>query len=167
MQTSAVALGNATFSDRITVNSGVLNQFIAIFYELFPNNHLSKPEKTLRLLLRNIVHASGKYYFCPSKKIVFEIDNGVLTGVYIRYRLTHHARKRLAERFNIVPYDPSEKDLEVKIALEIVLSKPLSQREKRYLNIGETNAYRFKNRVYVIKDNSIVTVIEAFKKKRQ
>lgn len=139
----------------IYISVGIVNQFIALFYEISPSEPaLSNPGKTLRRLLRKATKVSGNYYL--SDRWIFEIKDDILENIFVAPKLSHHSKQRLSERFNV-----SKPEMFLMVALAIVNGRILSQKERRGLHIGKhTTAVRFEDCIYILRERTLLTVFQ-------
>lgn len=135
--------------------SGLVNQFLSLYYQLHPNGINENPSKTLRQYLDRIEHLCEDYYLCENW--LFLIRNGEIEDISLVPTLSYHARQRFIERF------PSFNIRERRrhIALDIICGKELSKNERLRLGIkGDRRALQCQNRVYVIVEHTVVTCLD-------
>ncbi len=84
MNTNATQVngGNQDF----TILPLAINQFLEIFYRLYPKDNIKNPERTIKKLLRWATSLFENHYLF--QRYVFEIKDGVVVGVTMAFVLS-------------------------------------------------------------------------------
>lgn len=139
-----------------SISTGILNQFVGLFYKMQPNDVLLKPDRTMRRYLHDAKHIFGSYYL--SYRYIFEIENGNIKNILMAPALSDHAKQRLLERFGV-----NKEECIVRASLAITNGSMLSQQEKHRLRIRRNAiAIQFEDTIYLLSEKyRVITVILA------